>query len=142
MVSSSSLFTDIHSIPPTSIKLPNGSLVLVTHVGTVQLSPTLHLHNILCVPSFGFNLILANKLTQDLSCCLIFLNTHCFIQDLKICMKIVVGKNFNGLYYLLPSQINSIFTALSYVQPTSIHTWHCRRDHVSPCMHLLNKHVP
>ena len=46
---------------------------LVTHIGTVHSSPSLILTDVLCVPSFTFNLISVSKLTKSLNCCLIFL---------------------------------------------------------------------
>ena len=47
MVHSIQLFTSITSIVQISIRLPNGSMAKVTHVGTVQVSPTLLLENVL-----------------------------------------------------------------------------------------------
>ena len=64
MVHSIQFFTSITSIVQISIRLPNGDMAKVTHVGIVQVSPTLLLENVLCIPSFSFNLISINKLTQ------------------------------------------------------------------------------
>ena len=82
MVHSVSQFTSITSIVNTCVYLPNGDQALVTHVGTMHISSTLVLNEVLCVLSFGFNLILVSKLTKILFCCLIFLGNCCFIQDL------------------------------------------------------------
>ena len=41
----------------STLKLPDGTNHLITHVGTVTLSPTLCLTNVLFVPTFQFNLI-------------------------------------------------------------------------------------
>ena len=82
MVHSVSQFTSITSIVNTCVYLPNGDQALVTHVGTMHISSTLVLNEVLCVLSFGFNLILVSKLTKTLFCCLIFLGNCCFIQDL------------------------------------------------------------
>ena len=81
MVHSVSQFTIITSIVNTYAYLPNGDQALVTHVGTVHISSTLVLEDVLCVPSFGFNLISVSKLTKTLFCCLIFFGNCCFIQD-------------------------------------------------------------
>ena len=35
----------------------------VTHAGTIQVSASLLLENVLCIPSFSFNLIFISKLT-------------------------------------------------------------------------------
>ena len=64
MVHSIRFFTSITSIVQISIRLPNGDMAKVTHVGIVQVSPTSLLENVLCIPSFSFNLISINKLTQ------------------------------------------------------------------------------
>ena len=74
-----SQLTTITSTVHSYVFLPNGDQALVTHIGIVQISPTLTLTNVLCVPTFNFNLISISKLTQQSSCCLIFLGHWCFI---------------------------------------------------------------
>ena len=37
---------------------------MVTHIGTIRISSTLTLIDVLCVPSFSFNLISVNQLTK------------------------------------------------------------------------------
>uniref|UniRef100_A0A2N9I913 Reverse transcriptase Ty1/copia-type domain-containing protein n=1 Tax=Fagus sylvatica TaxID=28930 RepID=A0A2N9I913_FAGSY len=59
MVHSLSCFTTVTSIIQATVELPNGNLVPVTHIGTVKLSSSLILTDVLCVPSFHFNLISA-----------------------------------------------------------------------------------
>ena len=39
------------------VALPNGETAMVTHIGSITLSSNLILHNVLCVPSFSFNLL-------------------------------------------------------------------------------------
>jgi hypothetical protein len=101
MISCVSLFSTIIALVSTSVKLPNGDLVSVTHIGTVQISKHLILTNVLCVPSFSFNLILAAKLIKQLKCCLIFINNYCFIQNLVQWRTIGVGEEKDGLFYLM-----------------------------------------
>ena len=79
MVHSMSQFTSITSIVNTYVYLPNGDQALVTHVGIMHISSTLVLKDVLCVPSFAFNLISVSKLTKTSFCCLIFLGNCCFI---------------------------------------------------------------
>ena len=64
MVHSVSQLTAITSIVQSCVFLPNGDQALVTHIGIVQISPTLTLTNVLCVPTFSFNLISISKLTK------------------------------------------------------------------------------
>ena len=73
MVSSITFFTSITAMISKKVKLPNGSFAKVTHIGTIKILATFTLTNVLCVPSFSFNLISASKLTRNVKCCLIFL---------------------------------------------------------------------
>ena len=82
IVCSVSLLTSIIAISHSMVQLPNGESVVVTHVGTIQLSSHLILTNVLCVPSFSFNLLSVSSMTKTQPLCLVFLSAHCFIQDL------------------------------------------------------------
>ena len=57
MVHSIFVFSSIACVSNTYVYLPNGERDLVTHVGTVQLTEKLIVTDVLCVPSFTFNLI-------------------------------------------------------------------------------------
>uniref|UniRef100_A0A2N9GXX7 Retrotransposon Copia-like N-terminal domain-containing protein n=1 Tax=Fagus sylvatica TaxID=28930 RepID=A0A2N9GXX7_FAGSY len=100
MVYSTKLFTKITSTIHTTVELPNGESALVTHIGTVKISESLILADVLCVPSFSFNLISVSKLTSSLNCCIFFLSNLCFIQDLVKWKLIGRGKEKEGLYLL------------------------------------------
>jgi hypothetical protein len=63
MVCSLSFFTTISATTSKFVKLPNGQLASITYIGTVRISTSSILTDVLCVPSFSFNLILASKLT-------------------------------------------------------------------------------
>ena len=63
MVHSLQFFTSITSIVHISVKLPNGDMAKVTHIETVTLTATFTLENVLCIPSFSFNLVSISKLT-------------------------------------------------------------------------------
>ena len=86
IIHSTSLFTNVTSSLSSFMHLPNGEKVLVIHIGTVQLTPTLILENVICVPTFSFNLISVSKLTKFLSCCLVFYQTTVSYRTL------IVGK--------------------------------------------------
>ena len=64
MVHFVSCFASITTILNTFVNLPNGESALVTHIGTVEISTKLVLHNVLCVPSFTFNLLSISKLAK------------------------------------------------------------------------------
>jgi hypothetical protein len=61
----------------------------------------LYLTNVLCVPSFSFNLISASKLTKNVKCHLIFLAGFCFIQNLLTWKTIGLGKENGSLFHLM-----------------------------------------
>ena len=79
MVHFISFFKTITSTVQISVRLPNGDMAKVTHIGTMQVSASLILENVLCIPSFSFNLVSISKLTQNPYCCCIFLSHYCFI---------------------------------------------------------------
>ena len=149
MVHSVSCFTSITAMN-TFVNLPNGESALVTHIGTVEISSKLVLHNVLCVPSFTFNLLSVSKLAKSISCCLMFFGTLYFIQDLAHWSTIGLGKEYKGLYLLEESTSTSSncstdfhsvnnFHAVNnvHVQP---HVWHYRLGHLSNAKSALLKH--
>ena len=148
MIHSTKLFTKITSIIHTSVELPNGESVLVTHIGTVKISESLTLVDVLCVPSFSFNLISISKLTSSLNCCIFFLSNLCFIQDLVKWKLIGRGKEKEGLYLLehqdpvCAHEISPSSKSFSSVHKSFVHRsinnrssnlqlWHNRLGHAS-----------
>ncbi|XP_022853674.1 uncharacterized protein LOC111375116 [Olea europaea var. sylvestris] len=69
MVCSTSFYSTIQAKVSCSVSLPRGDLVNVPHRGTVKITEKLILNNVLCFPSFTFNLISARKLTQTSKYC-------------------------------------------------------------------------
>lgn len=67
-----------------SINLPKGITVPTSHIVTVCLSNTLFLYNVLCVPTFSFNLLSISKLTKQSNLCLTFTASHCMLQHPSI----------------------------------------------------------
>ena len=147
IVRSVDLFTKITSSITSFVQLPNGERVVVTHIGTIQVTSSLVLENVLCVPSFTFNLISISQLTKSLSCCFIFLSNMCFIQDLSCWKTIGVGKLHHNLYLLQPlkscksistisSILGSVFNSFAnnvvdVPVTTKSYLWHLRLGHVS-----------
>ncbi|KAJ0009985.1 hypothetical protein Pint_33329 [Pistacia integerrima] len=80
IIHTSSLFTQNIVEVRSHVELPNGSAVLVTHIGSIRLSDTLVLTNVLCVPSFSFNLLSVSQLTMKQHCTLTFSSIFCHIQ--------------------------------------------------------------
>ena len=131
--------------------MPNGESAQVTHIGIVVLSSSLTLTNVLCVPSFSFNLLSVSTLTLSQPYCLVFLSTYYFIQDLLSWKTIGVGKVVDGLYllqcdslqyiplsslanYLSNHKFNASFLPFSATTSTnsaSSFLWHARLGHPS-----------
>jgi len=141
MICSISFFTSITATISTSIKLPNGKFAAVTHIGTVQISAHLVLTNVLCVPSFSFNLLSVSKLIKSIPCCFILFANFCFIQSLTTWMTIGLGELQDSLYYLVQnpaassSSTRTTKSALSLPFSASVKTvctdlWHFRLGHL------------
>ncbi|XP_041016135.1 uncharacterized protein LOC121258655 [Juglans microcarpa x Juglans regia] len=92
MVCSTSFFDSPSSCIQAFVQLPNGTRAQVTHIGTVKLTDSLSLTDVLCVLSFTFNLISVSKLTQKPNTCLFFLKDLCFIQVLSSWMTIGLAR--------------------------------------------------
>jgi len=157
MINSISLFTSITATISTKVKLPNGKFALVTHIGAVKISAHLTLTNVLCVPSFSFNLLSVSKLVRTFNYCFIFFANYCFIQNLTTWMTIGVGREANGLFYLLekPDLLSTDasssckspvpFQFSATVKSVSTDIWHYRLGHLSPSrlqlLHSNNPHI-
>ena len=145
MVHSILVFSSITCVSNSFVYFPNGEKVLVTHIGIVHLTETLILTDVLCVPSFTFNLISISKLNKSQYCYLIFLGSFCFIQDLALWSTIGLGREQNGLY-LLDNKYKylSSIRASAHYHSVSTHSnlWHFRRGHPSSGkLELVNKIV-
>jgi len=79
IVSSLHCYDSYRPVNDSTVKLPNGTTLVVDHIGDIQLSASILLKDVLHVSSFGLNLISASKLTKGSSCCLIVLDDYCFI---------------------------------------------------------------
>ena len=146
MTCSTSCFTNINASISYSLKLPNGHNVPVTHTGTIQLTKSILLADVLCVPSFSFNLLSTKKLSISLTYCLFFFSDYCFIQDLVSWTTIGKGEVRNDLYHLqLPTNVSSTalaetvavfpqqnaFITTSVINTMNVYDlWHCRLGHV------------
>ena len=142
MVHSVTQLTTVTSIIQSCVYLPNGEEALVTHIGTLQISSTLALTSVLCVPSFSLNLIFVSKFTIYF-CCLIFLGDCCFIQDLAQWSMIGLGKESNRLYLLQDSNSRNAPTTLTtnvgHTSPSNL--WYHRLGHPSCSKLALLKQI-
>ena len=96
------------------VSLPDGPQMSVQYSGTMVLSPTLELHNVLYIPKFQFNLLSVRKLVATSNIIFKFYHNNCLLQDLKTEHLVAVVKLVNHLYILDQSsfQIDSTVTIL------------------------------
>lgn len=85
--------------PVTSfIHLPNGKVSSITCTGTINLTLTLTLFNVLYVPDFQYSLIFVSKLTSNNACCVLFSPHQCVFQDPMLRTLKGTGSLDGGLY--------------------------------------------
>lgn len=114
----------------SSVKLPNGECAHVTHIGEVQLSPSILLINVLCIPSFSFNLLSVSKLTMNHQCSIIFLANQCYLYDLITRKTIGMGELGGDLYYLSSADSHSVQSVFCFhAAKTDVNLWHLRLGH-------------
>ena len=85
------------------IVVADGTTTTVAGIGDVQVTSNLVLKNVLHIPQLSTNLFSIQKLTQDLSCHVIFDASFCEFQDRGSGRKIGLAKKHNGLYFLSTS---------------------------------------
>ncbi|KAG8645602.1 hypothetical protein MANES_10G077024v8 [Manihot esculenta] len=85
---------------PRHVRLPDGRTKLVTHIGTIQLSPRITLFNTLYITNFHCNLLSVNYLAFT---CKIFVTQYpdyCVLQYLQSKKEIAVGLVVGRLYHI------------------------------------------
>ncbi|KZV53482.1 hypothetical protein F511_14848 [Dorcoceras hygrometricum] len=136
MTGSSKLF---HSYIPCAgnqkIKIADGTLSAIAGQGTIVISQTITLHNVLHVPNLSCNLLSISKLTRDLKCTAQFSSNLCVFQELDSGKTIGSAKEAGGLYYF-GDESHSCGQAQQYsIAPISssstneIFLWHRRMGH-------------
>ncbi|KAF7810716.1 Retrovirus-related Pol polyprotein from transposon RE1 [Senna tora] len=131
MTGNAFLFTDLAPCKSCLlVKIADGTTVHVLGIGSIHLSDTLTLLNVLHVPTLTFNLLSVSKLTRDNHCSAHFKSHACVFQNLTSGKMIGNVEECNGLY-LLGSSIFSNFNevVLSVTSPPDILLWHYRLGH-------------
>lgn len=142
MVCSIQFFQSLSVATSMFVTLPTSLEVPVIHICSIKLSDSLILNNVLCIPSFSFNFLSASMLVNSNACPLIFFAQFYFIQDLCQWKMIGLGKEKDGLYYLLSpltssnKVVSSFFVNTASVNTTHVNTtcfdlWHCCLGHIS-----------
>ncbi|XP_074293284.1 uncharacterized protein LOC141620265 [Silene latifolia] len=84
-----SYFSNVKTIDPLSVGLPNGDLTIATKSGDIHLSPRLVLRNVLFAANLHCNLISVSSLLIDTTLTIQFSHNLCLIQDRT--SKTVIG---------------------------------------------------
>ena len=93
-------FISYKPVKGVNVFLSDSSPMSVSHVGSVKLPHGQVIHNVLCVPTFHFNLVSVSKLTSHLPVSLIFQSNKCQLQDLTTGKMIGLATQTRGLYHL------------------------------------------
>ncbi|KAL2904096.1 Retrovirus-related Pol polyprotein from transposon RE2 [Bienertia sinuspersici] len=98
------------------INLPNGQGSVITHYGTVSLKNGIELRKVLYVPNFKNNLVSVQRLAKDDNYNVIFHSKFCVINQGGSKNIKVVGKEVDGLYYLVNQPLRSVLKMLKQVE--------------------------
>jgi len=77
---------------PGFITMPNGKQPKIAHIGSMQLTPSLVLFNVLRVPDFQFNLLSVSKLCEQVTRKVIFTPTNSTLQGPILQEVVLVGQ--------------------------------------------------
>ena len=138
-----SSFISFKSLPHTSISLPNGVMVDIVGIGTIELGSNLVLSDVLYIPQFKFNLLSVSCLTKRLHCRLWFDEFSCGIQDATRELMIGMGREVANLYFLDIESLSSQGTSspMFVASVSSIDIWHKRLGHPSMSKLQTMQHV-
>lgn len=136
MCCSIDLLKNVQAMPRSiHLALPNGHTVLVDKSGSFEIHPSLTLHGVLFVPSFGYNLLSVSKWISDTGGDVSFFRDHCEFHDKSSSVPLAKGKLIDGLYHLefqnmiFPAETNSVInTVMSKSNLSAL--WHLRLGHV------------
>jgi hypothetical protein len=132
-------FDSYHSIAPVQVRMPNGTTACANFAGTISLSQSFQVHNVLLVPEFSLNLISVPRLTHNSQCIVLFDGVHCSILEKKCLRMIGSGELVEGLYYLTTKtkpKLASANTTSPQTYSSNFHIpsqalWHFRLGHLS-----------
>lgn len=66
-----------------NVRIADGSFASVAGKGTVNISPSFIIRNVLHIPHLSYNLLFVSQLTRDHKCRINFWSFHCEFQDLS-----------------------------------------------------------
>lgn len=116
----------------STLQLPNGDTAAFTYTGKVHLTPDIILTNVLCVPTFVYNLLSISKLVQGTDYKASFVDKKCYLQGSKWTKSLELGCEVHYLYIL---QANSV------VANTTVNSSSMLSNGVSMIAHVANSNV-
>ncbi|CAL9013295.1 unnamed protein product [Prunus brigantina] len=136
MTSKLDFFSRYSSPSKTCVTTADGSPTPVVGEGSVFLSNSLSLSNVLHVPGLSNHLLSISQLTKSLNFFVTFYDTHCVIQDQRTGATIGRGSEKGGLYLLDdPASYTSSPTVHALQSATDssrdVWLWHKRLGHPS-----------
>lgn len=129
MTGDATLLTDVRSMVPCAIKLPDGGITWAMKCGTLPLGRKLVLQNVFLAPHLDITLISVAQLLKDINGFVLFTKQFCVIQDHNLKTLIGAGEERDGVYHykgVLDAQADSA----SNLQSRDL--WHRRLGHPSP----------
>ncbi|XP_018453440.1 uncharacterized protein LOC108824502 [Raphanus sativus] len=137
------LFSSVTTVAWVTVSLPNGTREPITHTGTVHLSDSLILHDVLHVPSFRFNLLSVSSLLHRDHHSAHFFFDSCYIQAHTQDLMIGRGSLIRNLY-ILDTQLASSSSSVSFCGSLKVDgsLWHHRLGHPSSAkLQHLSPHI-
>ncbi|KAL2898459.1 Retrovirus-related Pol polyprotein from transposon TNT 1-94 [Bienertia sinuspersici] len=144
------LFSTINTLKqPLRIGLPDGNIKYINQIGSVQLTPSITLYNVLFVPDFKHNLLSIGRLLDHNKLIACFHSNSCSFQDLTTNEVRAIGRRQSGLYKFSDdsfesNSLDSSTAIVSHVSSSSskfvtLDLLHARLGHMS-----INKmkHLP
>lgn len=124
------------AVNPKRVILPNGDVSLVTHTGCSNISENSTIQNVFHLPQFKYNLLSVSKATKQLNCTATFFPNFCVFQDLWSGKVKEIGREKNGLYFLLRQRLPGHGKVAGYAfntqntKKSDLRLWHNRLGHV------------
>nr|KYP48069.1 Retrovirus-related Pol polyprotein from transposon TNT 1-94 [Cajanus cajan] len=137
MTPSLSQLTDSQNYNGTDrVFVGNGTSLNITHVGSLSLSHTVPLSDVLVVPNLTKNLVSVSKLTHDNHAKAIFVDDSFVIQNRKTGRVLARERCDQGLYVMNQGP-QALLTTSSSLPRASFELWHSRLGHVN--FDVINK---
>ena len=129
------LFFELSDALNTSVTLPTGLGIKIAGIGSIRLSDSLTLKNVLYLPDFRLNLLSVSQLTKELGYRVVFDPDVCMIQDPIRGLMIGKGDQISNLYVLNAMDMASSISLQQFASCSSVVVdvglWHSRLGHPS-----------